>query len=273
MMCPDYDELFQYREHELGERRAGEVRRHLAGCPACTDQLAALAHLVADLRAPISPATLAEPYAVARVMRRLDAPVRPARRVWPQLCLAMAAAAIAVVAATWPARDPGTFTARGGAGGVATDHVTAEAIARGVGTTLFAVGARIEPLAAGARVSPSTAFVLGYRDLSRAVPLFALVFAVDARREVHWLYPAFTTAADDPPAVALSPSDTTRLMAETVVLDRVPPGPLRVIVVVSAECLRVSTIERLRGDELAATALQRRFPAAAISEQTLEVSP
>ena len=38
-----------------------------------------------------------------------------------------------------------------------------------------------EPLAAGARVSPSTAFVLGYRNLARAIPLFVLAFAVDAR--------------------------------------------------------------------------------------------
>lgn len=273
MTCPGHDELIQYRERELGERRAGEVRGHLAGCAACSEQLAALARLIADLRAPLSPATLAAPHAVARVMRRLDAPVRTARRTWPQLGLAITAAVIAIVVAIRPARDPGTFTARGGAGALAPDHVTAEAIARAVSTTLFAVSARAEPLAAGARVSPSTAFVLGYRELSRAVPLFALVFAVDVQGEVHWLYPAFAAATDDPPAAPLPPSDTTQLMTETVVFDGVPPGPLRVIVLVSAERLHVSAIEHLHGDALAATALQRRFPSAAITELPLEVSP
>jgi hypothetical protein len=178
-----------------------------------------------------------------------------------------------MVVAARPTPSGGTFTARGGGGALVPDHVTAQAIEREVGTTLFAVGARAEPLAAGAHVSPSTAFVLGYRNLSRAVPLFALVFAVDAAHEVHWLYPGFTAAAgDDPAAVALAASDTTRLLSETVVLDGVPAGPLRVIVVISAERLRVSAIEQLRGDELAVAALARRYPAAAITEQLLEVS-
>jgi len=199
--------------------------------------------------------------------------MRAERRVRPELWLAVAVAAIAVVVVSWPARDPDTFTARGGAGALAPDHVTAEAIARSVGTSLFTVSPRAEPLASGARVSPSTPLVLGYRQLSRTVPLFALVFAVDARGEVHWLYPAFTAAADDPLAIALSPSDATRLMAETVVLDDLPAGLLRVIALVSANRLHVSSIERLRGDELTATALQRRFPSAAITEHLLEVTP
>jgi hypothetical protein len=270
MICPDREELIVFREHELGERRAGELRAHVAGCPACRDRLAALARLVGDLRAPIAPPG---PHSVAHVMRRLDAPPRPANRAWPRLGLAIVAAAVAVAVMVRPAPDGGTFTARGGGAALAPDHVTAQAIEREVGTALFAVGARAELLAAGARVSPSTAFVIGYRNLSRSVSLFALVFAVDAAREVHWLYPGFTAAGDDPAAVALATSDTMRLMSETVVLDRVAAGPLRVIVVISAERLRVSAIEQLRGDELTAPALARRYPAAAITEQRLEVSP
>jgi hypothetical protein len=56
------------------------------------------------------------------------------------------------------------------------------------------------------------------------------------------------------------------------VLDGVPPGPLHVIAIIGADRLRVSAIEPLRGDPLAAPALQRRFPSAAITEQLLEVS-
>jgi len=273
MICPDRDELIGLREHELAERRAGELRAHVASCPACHDRLAALARLVSDLRAPIAPPG---PHAVAHVMRRLDAPPRPPRRAG-QLGLAIVAAAVAVAAVVLVVARPtpggGTFTERGGGRALAPGHVTAQSIARAVGTELFAVGARAEPLAAGARVSPSTALVLGYRNLSRAVPLFALAFAVDAGHEVHWLYPGFTAASDDPAAVALAASDTTRLMPETVVLDGVPAGQLRVIVMISADRLRVSAIEQLRGDELTAAALARRYPAAAITEQRLEVSP
>ena len=275
MTCPDRTELIAYRERELSERRAGELHDHVAGCPACRARLDALARLVDDLRAPVA---APGPHAVAHVMHRLDAPARPPRRAWPPLA-AFATAAVAAVALVivgpWRS-DDGTFTPRGGGPALAPGRVTAEAIAREVGTTLFTLAGshgRAEPLAAAARVTPATAYVLGYRNLSRAVALYALVFAVDAAHGVHWLYPAYTRADDDPAAIALPPSDTTRLLPETVVLDGVPPGPLHVIAIIGADRLRVSAIEPLRGDQLTALALQRRFPTAAITEQLLEVSP
>jgi hypothetical protein len=274
MTCPDHDELIRLREHELREHRADEVRAHVAGCATCRDRTAALTRLVADLRAPIAwPGGPPGPREVARVIARLDAPVAPPHRAWPRLALAGAAIAGAVaIAAAWPERG-GEFTPRGGAAPLTAGHVTAEAIDREVGTTLFALGVHAEPLAAGARVSPATAFVLGYRNLSRAVPLFVLAFAVDASGEIHWLYPGFTAAGDDPAALPLATSEATRLLPDSVVLDGVAPGPLRVIVVVGAERLRVSAIERLRGAELAATALQRRFASTVVSELRLEVAP
>jgi len=105
------------------------------------------------------------------------------------------------------------------------------------------------------------------------VPLYVLAFAVDARDEIHWLYPGFAAAGDDPAAPPLATSDATRLMPDSAVLDGVATGTLRVIAVVSADRLHVSAIERLRGAELAAAALQRRFASAAVSELRLEVSP
>jgi hypothetical protein len=276
MTCPDRDELIHLREHELPEHRADEVRTHAAGCAACRDRLAALARLVADLRAPIAWPAAPGPREVARVMRRLDAsvPAQRRRRLSPRLAVAAGAACAALVAlAVWPGRDPGAFTARGGGATLTSEGVTAQAIDREVGTTLYALRAQPEPLAAGARVSPSTAYVLGARNLASGVPLFVLAFAVDARGAVHWLYPGYATASDDPAALPLPASNATRLMADSVVLDGVAAGALRVIVVVSAEPLRVSAIERLHGEELAATALQRRFAAAAVSELRLEVAP
>jgi hypothetical protein len=275
MTCPDRDELIRFREHDLREARADQLRAHVAGCAACRDRLAALTRLVADLGAPIAwPGGPPGSREVARVMARLDTPVSNPHRAWLRLALAAAAVAGAVaIAAAWPARGRNAFTARGGAAPLTADHVTAEAIDREVGTTLFALGAHPEPLAAGARVSPATAFVLGVRNLARAVPLFLLAFAVDASGEIHWLYPGFTAAGDDPAALPLATSNATRLMPDSVVLDGVAAGTLRVIVVVGAERLHVSAVEQLRGAELAATALQRRFASAAVSELRLEVAP
>lgn len=275
MTCPDRDELIRFREHALREQRAAEVGAHVASCAACRDRLSALARLVADLRAPIAgEGAQPGPREVARVMRRLDRPVHTPRRAGPRLALAAVAIASAVgLAADWPPASRGVFTARGRRAPLAAEHVTAEAIHREVGTALFALGAPGKELAAGARVSPSTAFVLGVRNLSRGVPLFLLAFAVDARNDIHWLYPGFTTATEDPAALPLPISDTTQLMPDSVVLDGVAAGALRVIVIVSAERMRVSAIERLRGAELAAAALQRRFASAAVTELRLEVSP
>ncbi|HET9623593.1 MAG TPA: zf-HC2 domain-containing protein [Kofleriaceae bacterium] len=267
MTCPDRDELTQYRERELSERRAPEVRAHVAGCAACTARIARIDQLIGDLGAPLAEA---DARAVARVMRRLDAPP-PARRAWPAVTAALATAAIAVIAvAAWPTRDAGTFAPRGGA---PPAHLTAATIARDVGTTWCTLDADHRAVPIPAAVSPTTPYVLAYRNLLQAPPLYALAFAVDARGEVHWLYPAFTRASDDPAAVALPATTTSRLLPDTVVLDGVAPGPLHLIAIVSAERLHVSAIERLRGAELAAAALQRQFARAAITEQLVEVSP
>ena len=62
----DFEELQDFQEGLLPSEREEEVRRHLEGCPACQDELAALQGLLADLG---------------------DLPKEgvPARDLWPQI--------------------------------------------------------------------------------------------------------------------------------------------------------------------------------------------
>lgn len=290
MTCPDRDELARYRERELPERRADDVREHVAGCPACTRALAQLEQRLADLAAPIAASDpRAERAAVLRVMAHLDDAARPTprhARAWLGAGgFALAAACAAIwIAARHPASpsagaDGDGFTARG-AGPLPTTFATARDIERAAGISLFALAAPgasgTRALADGALVHADTAYVAGYRDLA-APPsaLYALVFAVDSAGDVHWLYPAFTDATTDPLAAALAPTAERdlRLFPDSVVLDAVPTGALRVVSVIAAEPLHVSAIERLHGDSLALPALRRRFAAASIAEVHLEVRP
>jgi hypothetical protein len=184
--------------------------------------------LVRDLCAPVaSPiATL-----VARVMARLDDP--PTRPRWPYLALAAAAVAAATLWFVVPRASD--FAARG-----TREHE----LTRLVGITLFALDGELRPLAAGSRVTADTAYVAAYRNAGRA-PAYALVFALDAAGDLHWLYPAFTDATADPPAIALAPTPVPALLADAVVLEQPAPGPLVLVAIVTSAPLRVSDIERM----------------------------
>jgi len=209
--------------------------------------------LVRDLCAPV-----ASPIAmlVARVMARLDDP--PARPRWPYVALA-AAAAVAAAAALWLA-VPRTsdFAARG-----TREHE----LTRLAGITLFALDGELRPLAAGSRVTAGTAYVAAYRNAGRA-PAYALVFALDAAGDVHWLYPAFTDAATDPTAIVLAPTPVPALLADAVVLEQPARGPLLLVAIVTAAPVHVSDIERMQHS---LAALRARWPE--LEATVVEVQP
>ena len=115
-----------YHDGELGLFERWRVRRHLAGCSACRDELASLAHFGGLLRAAVG--TVPEPAMWDAIAQRL--PVRrPApersrvrsvpsrRRVLPGLTITAAAAAV-VAALLVTTSDSGRQAALGGASGV-----------------------------------------------------------------------------------------------------------------------------------------------------------
>ena len=261
MKCPPTEELGAWLDRELGQRRADEVAHHVASCTVCRAAVRQLEQLLAELKAPA--ATRATPDRVGRILARLAEPPRRARRGrWLGLAGALVAVA-AVVLVVRPAPDAGEFAARGGG---------SASLAQQVGATVYALATRATPLAAGTHVRADTAYVVGYRDLA-TTPVWTLTFAIDARGDVHWLYPAYTAAAEVPAAAPLAPGDREALMPDGVVLDHPAPGPLRIIALILPSRPSVAAIEALHGEELSVAALQARFPTAVISELRVEVEP
>jgi hypothetical protein len=109
-----------------------------------------------------------------------------------------------------------------------------------------------------------------YRNLGDT-PAFLLLFAVDDRRVVHWISPAFTRPEDNPVSTTLPASVRERMLDTTVVLDSVSPGPLRIVAVLTSTPAHVSDIESLEETDLSATRIARHVPDAEIRETIVNV--
>jgi hypothetical protein len=260
--CPEPEELFRLLDGEVTENRAAALRVHLASCPSCGSELDAQRLLLGRLAAP--PARGPSAAAAERILAQLDTPVPPARPVprwrWALGGAAVAAAAALVIAAPWMG-DPG-FRARGGSA----------AWARKVGVDIWALEREGAPrrLASGSSTAPDVPLLASYRNLAGS-PAWLLAFAVDARGEVHWLYPG-AEPGSDPEAVRLGPAAGDQALPDAAVLEGVAEGPLRVIVVVSPRSLRVSSLGAL-GPATAIEALRARVPEAMVDEIPLTVRP
>jgi hypothetical protein len=255
--CPTSDEWTRRVDGEVTANRADWLDRHASECAACRGAVESLRRLTGDIAAPLVDAP--PPGSVERVMRNLDsaAPEPPRRRAawWAAGGFAAAAAAAAIVFAV-AARggadgDRGEFTARGGGAGDRRVGATA-------GVTVYAGGGPIDPpVAVGAR----TRFGASYRNLADT-PAYAMVFAVDAAGEVHWIYPAYLDPNTDPTSIELPPSRAEQRLPDQVELADPAAGPLRLITIVSPAPIHVSEIERSTDD------LPARFPDADVREQT-----
>ncbi len=262
--CPSPDALVRLVDGELTENDAARLRAHAAACPPCARALRAQERLVARLAAPLP--GLATAGAVAEVMRRLDAPAAaPAPRrlrplgppAWASGLAALAAAAVLLVALP-PGHRLGGFTARGAAAPWTSQ----------VGVELWALRDQPRRLAPGDGLAPGVPVVASVRNAGPAAA-WLLAYALDARGEVHWLYPGYLDPATDPEALRLDGRQAQRTLPESVVLEDVPAGTLRVVTVVSPGPRRVSEIERAAPSERTPEALRRRWPEARVDEVPL----
>ncbi|HWM85852.1 MAG TPA: anti-sigma factor [Kofleriaceae bacterium] len=272
--CPARDELVASVDGEVTANRAAAIERHAATCAACRAELGEVRRLIDALAAPVPGI---QPDATRRLLDRLDGPEPAApgvHRAGTRAVAATAAVAAVLLGVFAVQRLSGTppepaedaaFRPRGAP--------AASSLQRRVGVQLYAVADRGAPLAAGAAVAPDAAFVASYRNLGPADrPVFLLQFAVDAAGTVHWLYPAYTDPASDPPALRLAPSAVEAWLADSVVLDGPAPGPMRVITMVAPASLRVSAIEALSPDARELERLRARWPEAVIDELLLRVT-
>ena len=210
--CPvDELELGGLLDGELTENRARQLREHLAGCTACAARMNHLTTLVAQLRGPVAEA--GDPDFVASVERRLDAAERatvvslakgapPSTRRRPLLLAlsTLAAAAAAVTLVMVPRGRVGPqFTARG------VEAPWHARVATALAVVPIGAAATPRPIAPGASLRPGDGIAVTARNGNSDVPIYLMVFAVDAQDEVHWIVPAWSDAAQNPGAVLLPP--------------------------------------------------------------------
>jgi hypothetical protein len=276
--CPHADEFLLLRDGELSENRARAVREHVADCPACRSEADKVDQIARAVAAPVAGAAVDR--SVERLLERLDdrdvpdsvglqGRSRSGRRLVLAGTVAFAATAAAFV--LFPYRSPstreGVFEARGGG-----STAPAMRLRRDVGLTLYKlVGDTPVPLVAGAAVFQDDKLVASVRNIHRGPAVYLLLFAVDAAHAVHWLYPAFEAAGDDPPSATIPYRERETLMATSVVLDTPRPGPLRVVALWTEAPLHVSVIESLPATQLDVPALQGLWPEASVMECPLTV--
>ncbi len=265
--CPEPEELLRLLDGEVSENHAARLRSHLVACRHCAQEFEAQRRLAARLAAPVE--GVPSSGAAQALLRRLDSTVAPrpprmARRWWALGAGGLAAAVAVATLIVLPrgASGPGEFRARG----------AAVAWGSKVGIEVWALEKAPRKLVAGAPVAQGTPFVASYSNVDSAAA-HLLAFGVDARGEVHWLYPAFDDPDTDPKSVRLEPLHVQQALPDSVVLEDVPPGPLRIVSVISRSPLRVSSVESLPTQERTVEGLRARFPGAGVSELLLRAEP
>ena len=261
--CPTTVEWLNLLDGEATENRAAELRAHASGCSRCAQELELQRQLLRDLAAPVPVAA----DAVQAVMRRLEKSERlPRRWGWRSWTLAAGAlAAAAVVPFLVLPRagvDRGFFSARG--------HKIPWT--QKVGVEVWALESSPRKLTTGATLSPRAAIVASYHNVDASVA-YLLVFAIDARGEVHWVYPGFEDPKTDPPSVRLEALQMKKVLPDSVLFENLPAGSLEIVTLVSREPLSVSRIESLSAPERSVARLLARFPSARIEGLSLRVVP
>jgi hypothetical protein len=264
MSCPSSQALTQLVEGALPVDQVRAIDKHLAACRRCAHEVASLRELLDDLRKPRT-SNVGDDAFVHRVMRDLPAREERARsRPFPRWGW-LAAAAVVIMMVAPAARRlslPGDrreeFQARGGRPGTLLEQW--------LGVEVLAVReGKLLPLA-GASLRSSDGLVVRYTNLVSARPVYLLAFALDAAGDVHWMYPAYLDAAQNPAAVRLAVGARQRLLDQVVGLERPASGGLRIVVVTSFRERRVKEVEALLEGAKPAEPTAPRFPGDSVQE-------
>ena len=269
--CLREDHLLRFVDDALSVEETEIIKRHLEGCQQCREHEESVRLLIGDLGADVACAFDAGAHAravMARLGRSPEAPIAGGagfgRRFVASAGLVAACAIVAGFLLGPHMRPaPARWQPRGGEG--------AATIGRDVAVQPYALQAgALRPLAPGATIEPTTPLTATFRNIGRT-PAFLLLFAVDSDRVVHWISPPFVGEEDNPPSTPLITTANEKVLDTTAVLDDVPPGPLRLIAVITPAAARVADVEALEGSDLSPADLTRKLPAAEVRETLVHV--
>jgi hypothetical protein len=223
--------------------------------------------MLADLASPENGEASADAF-VSQVLQAcarepaVRPPVKAPRARALLLAGALAAAAAAVVAVLpQAAKVDEHWAARGKAPGSSLRQAQAE---------LFYVRAGKALAAEGAALHAGDGFLVRCANASEK-QTFLAVFARDAQGEIHWLYPAYSDARQNPHSLEIAAHAPEHALDEVVEPDAPAAGPMRVFALFTDAPLSVREVEaRLLGGSLAD--VSTRFGNARIREWSVSWS-
>lgn len=265
--CLSDEEMFSLVDGALAPGDSELLRSHSSGCSRCSNAVATMERSLAGLADEPALDVAAHASAVLSAIDRPTPAVRPSRFVPVAVStLAVAAALVLGIGIGRRSSTEDEFAARGGASDTS--------VGRSVAVTLHAVDGDVtRKVTAGVSVSGGARFVASHRN-SSATPAYALVFGVDSRGEIHWLYPAYESIGSDPASVPLEPTQGREASMESAVsFDDLAPGRLSLVTILTREPLSVSRIEsRAKSvSNLEPNALRKAFPEAAVTSLDVQI--
>jgi len=105
-----------------------------------------------------------------------------------------------------------------------------------------AVAGKAAALLEGAELSPGDGIVVRY---SNPTPrdAYLMVFALDSKRDVHWLHPAYLDESSNPSSLRLAQQVEGRTLDEVAEPEHPAPGALRVFALLTEAPLAVKAVE------------------------------
>lgn len=268
MNCPDSEKWLLSSLGELSVNEAAELLRHRRECVDCRRAARVGEQMLADLGSRESGEASADVF-VSQVLQACvraelaPLPVKKASRARAVLLVSALAAAAAAMVVMPPqaANVDEHWTARGKGPGSSLQQAQAE---------LFYVRAGKALAAEGAALHAGDGFLVRCANASEK-QTFLAVFARDAQGEIHWLYPAYSDASQNPRSIEIAAHAAEHVLDEVVEPDAPALGPMRVFALFTDAPLSVREVEaRLLGGSSAN--VSARFGKARIREWSVSWS-
>jgi hypothetical protein len=233
-------ELFSYLEGEVTKRRAAEIDEHLAACRACRERLSSRREMLGMLAEPDE--ELEGLDLVAGVRRLIEEqgnkPVEPRRKI-PAVSVRIGLlVALAGAVALWFAtEEQDEFRIKSAGPAVHQQD-------RFVGLQAFRLGEGDRPDPLSDRLGRGDFLLFAYTNQGEKPFPYMMILAVDARRRVHWFYPAYTREGSDPRSIPIGGNVSGAELFEKIRQD-FAPGPLWIYGLFTRKPLRVSEVEAM----------------------------
>ncbi len=232
MSCPDLETVAAFFDGGLSSETTAQVDAHVQTCATCEAQLRSMQMNTTRLRT-MAERTSADPALVARIQARLRH-ARYTRKGMQWLTFAAASIALFVVSSGLWQRAP-EFQGRGG---------IPSALKNKVGVQIFAQSksAQTRPLHQNDKIAVGEGLSFLVRNRT-GQPFSLMIFGIDRKGAVHWFYPSYQNADENPRSTTVAPTPIEQPLPEVVAPADAAPGTLRVVSIFTTTPLTVRAVE------------------------------